>query len=161
MTAANVGALLTNTANVLGELMRNYETLAQDLQSTDTTMAEFARFLSAREQQTITALHGYLDRHEHIAALDVHVRLAAGFPFGADDLQMPRHPSLDELIELAERTDTQLGQLSERIQVYAVSGELVESLHALEELVSGRQRELSAALHELESYRPSPRQTHE
>lgn len=161
MTTSTVGALLSNAVSVLDGLMRKYEALGQKNPSGDPTIAEFAQLLRKRERHTIDALQAYLEHDDHRAVLDVHVRLGAGFPYDGDDLTLPERPTLDELIELGERTDMQLVHLAERIEVYAVSGQLVEGLDGLERLVGGRRRELAAALHELEQHRPSPKQRHD
>lgn len=161
MTSTTVATILKRTADELEHLMCRYESLRLSVEDTDPVKAQLAQFLAGREAATMAALDRYQSRHEHHAALDVHVRLASGFPFSGEELHYPDNPSLDELIELAERTDELLGQLSERIQVYAVSGELVTALEALEELVSERRRHLSAALQELEDYAPSPPRAHD
>ncbi len=160
MTAATVSELLRDTTTILRTLMRGYESIWREQQATDEAMAEFALFLSSRERQTITALEGYLERDEDLAALDVHLRLGAGFPFSADDLRLPLRPTTEGLQALGERTDTLLELLGERISVYAASGDLGDVLHALDELVGARRRGLAAALNELETHQPSPKPVH-
>lgn len=153
MTTASVNVLLGQAAHALESLARRYESVAREY-ADDPARAEFAAFLASREHATADELEQY-PHDAPTSALDVHVRFGDAFPHSTDDLELPEHPSLDELIELARRTDTLLEQLSERIQVYAASYQLHEILQALEDLVGGRRRQLTAALHELERYQPS------
>jgi hypothetical protein len=142
---------------VLDRLRGRYESLRRIHEHTDPIMAQFLAVLAEREAQTIAALDRYRVRDEHHAALDVQIRLGHGFPYVADALELPNNPSFDELIEVAETTDTELAQLSERIQVYAVSPELVAALESIEELVTERRRTLAGTTQELEDYAPSGR----
>jgi cell fate (sporulation/competence/biofilm development) regulator YlbF (YheA/YmcA/DUF963 family) len=158
MTTATVGALIDRTTKLLDSLLRRYDSLTREFESSDSAAAEFTAFLATRERGTIATLAGYC-ADEHPVALDVHVRLASGFPFATDDLEVPEHPTLDELAELAEQTDTAIEQLCERIKVYAASGRLLEILDALEQIVERRRHQLAGALRELEEYRPSPPQS--
>ncbi|MFO7564262.1 MAG: hypothetical protein R6X02_16565 [Enhygromyxa sp.] len=160
MTTASVTEILDHAARTLEALMHRYGSLARAYETTDPGKAELAEFLCNREQTTIEALERYRD-DAHSNALGTHVRFGVAFPYSTDDLELPEHPSLDELIELAQRTDALLEQLSERIQVYAASRQLFEILHAIEELVGGRRRQLSAVLQELERYEPSPKRSPE
>lgn len=159
MTTASVSVILDHAARALETLKHRYLSLARACQTTAPTKAEFATFLGAREQTTVDALEQYR-RDAHPTALEVHVRFGEAFPYSTEDLELPEHPTIDELIDVASRTDALLEQLSERIQVYAASKQLFEILHALEELVGGRRRQLTAVLNELERYEPSPKQTH-
>jgi hypothetical protein len=69
---------------------------------------------------------------------------------------VPEHPTLDELAELAQRTDSLLEHLSERIQIYAASRPLAEILGALEQIVANRRHHLAGALHEFEEFSSRP-----
>lgn len=148
MTTTTVGALFDSAVNVLESLMHGYESLAREFERSDALAAQFATFLATRERETTAALAEYR-AVEHPLALDVYVRLSSGFPLSADELEIPPHPTLDQLVALAERTDTLLEHLSERIQVYAASINLAEILAALEQLVTMRRRQLAGALNEI------------
>jgi hypothetical protein len=158
---ATVGELLLDVTNVLRAVERGYDVVWRSRERSDPTTAQFAAFLSVREYATIDAIEKYVERDEHHAALDVRVRLGAGFPFSADELAVPSDASVDDLSELARRTDELLATLSQRIGLYAASGELADLLTALDEIAVGRERELASALQELESLSPSPRQSHD
>src|SRR5690606_20774233 len=117
VTTATVSVILDHVAHALEGLMRRYQALAQECRDVDSGRAELAAFLGAREQETVEALERYRS-DAHSIALDTHVRFGSGFPYSSDDLQLPGHATIDELIDLARRTDTLVEQLSERIQVY-------------------------------------------
>ena len=160
MTSTTFSALLTETASVLDGLAQAYDAVHRERSDVDPSTAGFAEYLKTRELRTIQALENYSEHDADAAALDVHVRLASAFPFVADDLVIPDHATLDELVKIAERSDELLGLLGERIQVYAVSGRLREALDSLGAHVAVRRRELATVLNELENYDPSPRQHH-
>ena len=159
MTTASVSVILDHAGRALDSLAQRYLSLARACQTSEPTKAQFASFLATREQETVDALGQYRS-DAHSIALDIHIRFGEAFPYSTEELEFPEHPTLDELIDVASRTDTLLEQLSERIQVYAASKQLFEILHSLEELVGGRRRQLTDVLNELERYEPSPRQTH-
>jgi hypothetical protein len=152
---ATVGTLLDDTQIVLARLQRKYEAVWRALEASNPAVAEFALFLAGREFETIVAFAGYRNEDD-AAVLDVHVRLGSGFPFDDEDLQLPDHPSLDQLIALAERTDELIANLGQRIQVYAAQGQLLTVLDAIDEHIGGRRRALANALSELEEHQPSP-----
>lgn len=160
MTTGSVSTIIDYAAHALEALTRRYQACAEACKGTERAKSELASFLATREQWTVEALEHYrVDAHP--IALDTHIRFAAGFPYSDDELVLPEHATLDELIDLARRTDTLLEQLSERIQVYAAARQLAEILQALEELVGGRRRQLAGALNELEGYEPSPKHSRE
>jgi hypothetical protein len=154
MTTATIGALVDRTAVALQSLMHRYASLTRTFESSNATAAEFASFLAIRERETIATLEKYC-ADEHPVALDVHVRFASAFPFKTDDLELPEHPTLDELAELAERTDAAIEQMCERVKDYAAAKGLAEILDALEQIVQRRRQQLAGALRELEDYLPS------
>lgn len=149
MTAANVRKLLELTAYELHQLHGAYDTLRRI--TTEPTTREFAGFLARRELETIKAIERYLARDAHDAALDVHVRLGGGFPFAATQ-EWPEGPDPDRLIEVARRSDVQLDQLCERIELYAAGAQLRETLDALREMVAERRQRLNAATRELNEH---------
>lgn len=154
MTTSTVGALFDRVANVLQTLMERYQTLARQSERQDPLTAEFTALLAARERETVAALEEYR-AVEHPLALDVHVRLSSGFPFSNDELTLSERPTLDELAELARRTDYLLEQLGERIQVYAASRPLAEILASLGQIVATRRRQLAGALNEFDEFEPT------
>jgi hypothetical protein len=155
MTMATFGKLLDDTQIVLARLQRRYEATWRALETSSPAVAEFALWLAGREAETIAALAGYRG-DDDAAVLEIHIRLGSGFPFSADDLELPSDPTLDELVAMAERTDQLLTILGQRIRVYAAHGQLLEVLHAIDEHVDGRRRGLANALAELEAHHPSP-----
>lgn len=147
MTDLNLRKLLDLTIQELDGLRERYEALSRS--AGDTRLAMLAGYLARREAGTIAAITRYCERDEHRAALDVHVRLSWGYPF-ADKLEWPHEPSVDELVELADKSDDQLAQLSERVELYASGAELHESLAALDAIIKTRRQELASASRELE-----------
>ncbi|PRQ07803.1 hypothetical protein [Enhygromyxa salina] len=162
MPATSVEDLLNQTATDLEQLRDQYAGLARELERKNISelharaKAQFVELLVSREDQTIAALRGYLDADEPHAELDVHVRLGGEFPQTADDLRLPAKPSIDDLVQIAERTDERLALLSERIKIYTLSGGLFQALAAFETLVVNRQRQLAAAVRELDQDMPTP-----
>ncbi|KIG16252.1 hypothetical protein DB30_04712 [Enhygromyxa salina] len=144
----------------LEQLRAQYEKLSRKLECAEPddlrgrAIVQFLTLLIRRENHTITALRGYVDSAfdsgvAH-AELDVHVRLGGGFPFRADELQVPEDPSLDDLIGVAERSDEQLAQLTERIQIYTAAQGLRQALAAIEAIVRERRSRLASAVREVD-----------
>lgn len=153
MPTHTVGAIFDRTALALERLAEDYQALASQYQSHCPLAAELATLLAKRERDTVAALAKYR-ANEHPLALDVHVRLSSAFPFVTDELRLPKHPTLDELVEHAERVDALLDHLGERIEVYAASRPLAEILVALRQIVIGRRRQLAGALNEFDEFEP-------
>jgi hypothetical protein len=154
MTALNLRKLLALIIAELDGLRQRYEALG--LTTADTRLAMLAGFLAHREVRTIAALRRYCEHDEHYAALEVHVRLGWGYPFTGRS-NWPRNPGIDDLIELAEESDKALAGLRERVELYAASRELHESLEALDAIVRARRHELASALQELGEGSEGPR----
>jgi len=147
MTASTMGKLLELTTRQLHELHTRYAALAQSCSKEATRT--LAGFLARRELDTVAGIERYVQRDEHKAALDVHVRLGGGFPFEVEQ-QWPAEPDRDRMIEIAQDTDKQLEQLCERVGLYAVGEQITETLDAIREMVGERRQRLSAAARELE-----------
>jgi hypothetical protein len=146
MTATTLRSLLERTTSHLHELHSRYDMLRED--SSDEATKTLAGFLAQREVETIAALTRYLERDEDDAALDVHVRLASGFPFERDQ-EWPARPTPDRLLDIAQHSDDQLDQLCERVALYAAGEHITEALDAIREIVAERRQRLNAAAREL------------
>lgn len=149
MTSLSVAHLLELTQAELVRVQRYYEGLHDNPPGDGRSM--LADFLSQREANTIETLDRYQARDEDHPALDVYVRLGEGIPF-TETLVLPEQPSIEQLIAVAESTDTQLVQLGERVRLYAAAGRLGETLEALDALIRARQHQLTGALRELDEF---------
>jgi hypothetical protein len=126
----------------LERLRSRYEIFA--LAQADRVDRRFAAFLSRREARTARALDRWFECEAHCCALDVHMRLAGGFPL-TEKLRPPTEPRVDELLTAAEHSDAALEQLRDRIETYAASAELDPTFETLDALIRRRRRELAAA----------------
>jgi len=147
MTALTVRSLIGLTEAELDRLRLAYLEIAGSRGPSNRRM--LAEYLAQRETQTIEALRRYREFDSEVTALDVHIRLGWAFPI----IGLPKlgkGATIAAMFDCAEHSDARLGQLRERVELYASGAQLSSMLAAIDCIVESRRRDLVAVQHELD-----------